>query len=108
MKNQDIIVVFVTAKDRRQGKLIARHLLEKNLAACVNITGAVESMYRWEGKIVADGEVLIIIKTRKALFRGLEAAVREKHSYSVPEIIALPVTAGHAPYLKWINDSTGE
>jgi periplasmic divalent cation tolerance protein len=107
MKSQDIVVVLVTAKNRRQGKSIARHLLEKNLAACVNITGAVESMYWWEGKIVDGGEVLLVIKTRKALFRQLEAAVREKHSYTVPEIIALPITDGYAPYLKWINDTAG-
>ena len=99
------IVVFITAKDKKEGEKIAWHLLDKKLAACVNIMPEVESFFWWEGKIDQSKEVLLIVKSKKILFSKIVKAVREVHSYSVPEIIALPVVAGFKNYLEWINNS---
>lgn len=100
------IVVYVTAKDRAEGRKIAQHLLDKKLAACVNIVNGIESHYRWEGKLEQSKEVLLVIKTRKALFAKLTKAVQEVHSYQIPEIIALPVVAGEKKYLTWLAGET--
>lgn len=105
MKPGEICVVLVTVKNKRQGRKIARALLENKLATCINFVDAVDSMYWWDGKIVSDKEVMLLIKTRKALFSHLETMVRALHSYAVPEIIALGMIAGHKPYLQWISDS---
>lgn len=100
------IVVYVTAKDTQEGRKIAGHLLSKKLAACVNIVPGVESHYRWQGKLEQSAEVLLIIKTRRALFAKLARAVKEVHSYEVPEIIALPIPAGEKKYLAWLAAET--
>ncbi len=100
------IVVYVTAKDLQQGRRIAQHLLERKLAACVNIINAVESHYRWQGKLEISAEVLLVIKTRQSLFAKLTKAVKEVHSYDVPEIIALPIIAGEKKYLAWLASET--
>ena len=102
----DHIVVLVTAPNSEEAESLAKLLLEKQLAACCNLLSGVRSLYRWEGKIADDQEVLLLIKTRADLFDRLKVAVLAVHSYSCPEIIALPVVAGHAPYLKWIDDNT--
>lgn len=99
------ITVFVTAKDKEEGQKIARHLLAEKLAACVNLVPGIESFFWWEGKVDQAQEVLLIAKTQKKLFNKIVKAVRAVHSYSVPEIIALPIAAGFKDYLKWINDS---
>ncbi len=100
------VVVYVTAKDLSEGRKIAQHLLTQKLAACVNIVNAVESHYHWEGKLEQSSEVLLVIKTRKALFAKLAKAVKQVHSYSVPEIIALPILAGEKKYLTWLAAET--
>ncbi len=102
------IVILVTAKDKEEARRIARHVLAHKLAACVNISAGVESFFWWENKIDTASEALLIIKSRKDLFKKIVAAVRAVHSYSVPEIIALPIVAGHKDYLKWISDSVCE
>jgi periplasmic divalent cation tolerance protein len=102
----DCIVVLVTAKDEDEASCIARVLVEKKLAACCNIVSGVRSIYQWEGAIADEREVLMIIKSRRELFASLEAEVRRRHSYSTPEIIALPITAGSEAYLNWIKQST--
>ncbi|RJQ21052.1 MAG: divalent-cation tolerance protein CutA [Nitrospiraceae bacterium] len=100
------IVVFITAPHEDLAASIARALVESRLAACANIIKGIRSIYAWQGKIEDDSEVLMIVKTRRELFDALSAKVKELHSYEVPEIIALPVTAGSEDYLKWLREST--
>ncbi len=100
------IVVLVTAKDHKEAKNISDKLIQDKLAACVNIIEGVRSLFWWEGKVDQANEVLLVIKTQKVLFKKLEKAVKSAHSYTVPEIIALPIVAGNQDYLKWIKDST--
>jgi periplasmic divalent cation tolerance protein len=100
------IVVLSTVPDTDTGRRIARAILERRLAACVNISGPLESLYWWEGKIQQDPEHLLVIKTREELFPALEEAVRSLHPYDVPEIIALPVRQGSSAYLDWIGAET--
>jgi periplasmic divalent cation tolerance protein len=100
------IVVLSTVPDTDTGRRIARAILERRLAACVNISGPLESLYWWEGKIQQDPEHLLVIKTREELFPALEEAVRSLHPYDVPEIIALPVGQGSSAYLDWIGTET--
>ncbi len=99
------IVVFVTASKQEEAEKIARTLLEKKLAACCNIIGGVRSLYWWQGKIADDNEVLLVIKSRADMFNEIKGTVVALHSYTVPEIIALPVAAGSEPYLNWIDQS---
>jgi len=99
------IVVFVTTKNSAEAKKIAQGLLAKKLIACANIIGGVQSFFWWEGKVDSAKEALLILKTSKACFKKLVLAVKALHSYSVPEIIALPIVAGSRDYLQWINKS---
>lgn len=100
------LVVFITAPDENEAADIAKALVEAKLAACVNIIKSIRSIYRWEGAIEDAQEVLMVAKTQRRHFSALSAKVRERHSYSVPEIIALPITEGSEDYLKWLNEST--
>ena len=102
----EYIVVLVTAKDENEASGIARVLVDKKLAACCNIVKGVKSIYRWEGAVQEDVEVLMLIKTRRELFDELEAEVKRLHSYTTPEILALPVAAGSHAYLDWLQQST--
>lgn len=97
--------VFVTAASRREARRIARSLLERRLVACANIIAGIESHYWWEGKIDHAREWLLVMKTRRSRFRAVERAVKQLHSYQVPEIIALPLVAGQADYLRWMDAS---
>ncbi len=97
------IVVFTTAANRKEASKIARALLRKRLAACVNIVEGVQSMFWWEGKVDCASECLLMIKSKRSLFTKIEKAVRSLHSYEVPEIIALPLCAGEKRYLRWID-----
>lgn len=98
--------VLVTCPDRDTGVAIAGALVEAKLAACANLLDGVTSIYRWKGEIQQDAEVLLLIKTRHACFAALKDKVNELHPYEVPEIIATDITAGNAPYLNWIDEST--
>jgi periplasmic divalent cation tolerance protein len=100
------IVVFITASKETEAVTIAKALVEARLAGCVNIIRGIRSIYRWQGNIEDDKEVLLIAKTTKKLFNSLEKKVKELHSYSVPEIIAMPITEGSKDYLQWLNDAT--
>jgi periplasmic divalent cation tolerance protein len=102
----DAIVVLITASSREEADRIARRLVEDRLAACVNIVPQVRSLFVWEQKLSQEDEVLLVIKSRRARFQQLAAAVKQIHSYSVPEIIALPVVMGSADYLRWVSEST--
>ena len=101
------ISVFITASNEDEAARIAHALVEARLAACVNIVKGIRSVYRWEGKVEDDSEVLMIVKTQKILFDQLANKVMEHHSYSVPEIIALPIVAGLENYMKWLKEETG-
>jgi periplasmic divalent cation tolerance protein len=101
------IVVLCTVPDKPAAQKIAEELLTARLAACVNLTGPIDSLYWWEGRIQRDSEVLMIIKTREELFDRLEEAVRRLHPYDVPEVVGLPIVRGSAPYLGWITEETG-
>ena len=98
------IVVYVTAGSAEEAEQLAQTVVGEKLAACVNRIKSVRSVYRWQGQVEQSDEELLIIKTRKDLFSALEKRVRELHSYSVPEIVALPVIAGSAGYLSWLHD----
>lgn len=101
----DAMIVLVTASDADEARRIGRELLERRLAACVNIL-PIGSMYWWEGVIEEASEALMIIKTRAARMEALIDAVRRAHSYDTPEIIGLPAAAGSPEYLQWIADET--
>ncbi|EDV99660.1 GH12292 [Drosophila grimshawi] len=101
-------VAFVTVPDKDSAKKLALGLIERKLAACVNILGKIESIYMWEGKINEDQEYLMMIKTRTTRIAELSKFVGENHPYSVPEVISLPIEAGNLPYLKWIMQTVPE
>jgi periplasmic divalent cation tolerance protein len=101
----DKVVIFVTAASRQECRRIARHLVEGKLAACVNITPTVESVYRWEGKVTAEKEFLMFIKSNRELFPDIKAEISKIHSYHTPEIICLPIIDGSRNYLQWMEDS---
>ena len=105
---QEFIIVYVTAGSPAEGERLARALVDERLAACVNRIATVQSVYRWEGKLEQSEEQLLIIKTQKRLFAALEKRVRELHSYSVPEIVALPIIDGSQDYLLWLGDQTND
>lgn len=98
-------IVFVTAKDIEEANKIAKALLEQKLAACVNIADNIKSLFWWEGKIDEANEVLMIIKSKKNLFKKLMETVKLNHSYTVPEIIAMNIEDGNSDYLDWIGES---
>ena len=101
-----VITALVTCPNRRVAEAIGRALVEERLAACANVVPGLTSIYRWQGRICRDAEVLVLLKTRRARFAALSRRVGELHPYSVPEIIALPVAFGAATYLAWIAEST--
>ena len=105
MDANQAIVVFITAAHSEEAARLADLLLERRLAACVQILPEMESVYRWQGKVERQKEVLLIAKTIKSRFDELESSVRAIHSYETPEIVALPLEAGSAPYLEWLNSS---
>ena len=101
----EFLVVYCTAPPE-EADALARTVVEEHLAACVNIV-PVHSCYIWEGKLNFDPEALLIIKTTRDGFEALRKRIVELHSYSLPEIIALPVAEGHQPYLDWVGRSVG-
>ncbi len=104
MKNE-YIVIYVTAKDKRQATTIATALLKDRLIACANVVPQITSIYTWKGKIEQSKEVLLILKTKKTSFHAVAKKVKSMHSYEVPEIIALPIVAGEKFYLSWLKES---
>ena len=102
----DGIIVLITAGSEEEAVRIGRALVEERLAACVNIVPTVRSLFFWEGKTQDSPESLLICKSRKPLIEQVISRVKSLHSYSVPEIIALPVIAGSSDYLDWVKDST--
>jgi periplasmic divalent cation tolerance protein len=101
----EAIVVFITTANTEDASRLAEMLVSQRLAACVQILPDVQSVYRWRGKIEREQEVLVIAKTIRSSFEKLEREVRAIHSYETPEIVALPLTAGSAPYLEWLGSN---
>lgn len=99
------IVVFITAGNRQEADNIAGVLVGEKLAACVNIVPAVSSVFWWQGKLDNADEFLLVAKSPVSLLEKIVARVKAVHSYTVPEIIAMPVLGGNADYLKWIDES---
>lgn len=100
------LIVFVTASNTDEAAKIGEKLVSERLAACVNIIPAIESIYRWEGKVARDNESLLIIKTTDERYLEVEQRVKELHSYTTPEVVALKIERGSEHYLKWLRDST--
>lgn len=104
--SRQVLVILVTAANQKEAVKIANAMVSANLAACANIVPAIQSIYRWKGKIVKGREILIILKSTKARYPALEQAIKELHSYETPEIIALSVSAGLNRYLAWVANET--
>ncbi|MFL6417043.1 MAG: divalent-cation tolerance protein CutA [Bryobacteraceae bacterium] len=102
----DYVVLFCTCCNETEARQIAEALVESRLAACVNLLRGIQSVYRWEGQVETAHEVLLIVKSRAEHFDALQTRITELHSYTIPEIIALPITAGSEKYLNWIREET--
>jgi periplasmic divalent cation tolerance protein len=102
-ENPGYVAVYVTVKEVEEARKIAKSLVKRRLAACVNILPEVESYFWWKDKLKAEKEIIIIIKTKATLLPELIKSVKRLHSYSIPEIIALPITGGSRDYLEWMD-----
>ena len=100
-------VVLVTAPDAETGARIARTLVEEQLIACANLVPGIRSIYRWEGRVADEAEVLLVLKTRASACAALAARVKALHPYELPEVVALPVVAGSEAYLDWVIAESG-
>mmetsp|Transcript_35778 Transcript_35778/g.93262 ORF Transcript_35778/g.93262 Transcript_35778/m.93262 type:complete len:154 (-) Transcript_35778:99-560(-) len=101
-------IAYVTVPSREAGKAIAADIIEKKLAACVNIIPGVESLYWWEGKMESSNELMMMIKTRTSLVPQLVERVKAMHEYDVCEVITSPIDAGNPAYMKWLDESTAK
>ena len=100
------LVVYMTAPDADHAARIGRLLVERRLAACVNVLGPVRSIYAWAGQVHDEGETAFVAKTWADRLDELTQAVRRNHPYDVPCVVALPVAGGSAPFLDWIREQT--
>lgn len=105
MTSEGTLVVLITAASTGEAATIGRTLVEERLAACVSVVPAVRSLFWWEGRLHEADESLLVVKTRRERYEALEARVRALHSYSVPEVLALPVESGFSGYLAWVRES---
>jgi len=103
MKDFEYVVLFITAADEEEARLISRVLLEQRKAACINIVPGVSSLFWWQGNIDSTQESLLVVKTRAMLVKEVVQLVKEIHSNDVPEIIALPIVGGNQDYLEWVD-----
>lgn len=102
----EVLIVLTSLPDRESARKLARHMIEQRLAACVNVLSECHSIYRWQGKIESAQEVPVLIKTTAARYSEVERAIQSQHPYELPEIVAVPVSAGLARYLAWIENET--
>jgi periplasmic divalent cation tolerance protein len=103
----DAIVVFCTCPDEASAERIGATLVEEYLAACVNRIPGITSTYRWKDEVQRDTEILLVVKTTRERFEALRKRIVELHPYELPEVIAVDIALGHAPYLAWIGAETG-
>lgn len=106
MPHTDALVVLTTVSNTEEALALVRALLERRLIACGTLLPGSRSLYRWEGKIADEQEVILLLKTRAPRLEALEVAFGELHPYKVPELLALPVSAGLGRYLRWIDAET--
>jgi len=104
----DKIVVLNTCSNMEEAERLARLLVDGRLAACVNIVPGVRSVYRWQGKVESAEECLLLIKSSRPLFEQLRAELEKAHNYEVPEVLAVPILGGAAPYLDWLQSNLQE
>lgn len=104
----DYVQVLTTAASEEEAGEIAALLVERKLAACVQVVGPIVSRYRWQGEVEEEREWQCLVKTTRATYERVEAAIREIHSYDEPEIIATSIVAGSAGYLAWIDENVGD
>jgi periplasmic divalent cation tolerance protein len=104
--SKSAVVVLVTASSNEEAEEIGKTVVDLGLVACSNVVQGIQSIFRWDNQVNVESECLIIMKTSLDRFSELETVIRQHHSYSVPEIIALPIIAGSAPYLEWIKNET--
>lgn len=102
----EFIVIYCTVPNKKEGQEIAKALIEHNLAACVNILDKMESIFSWDGELCEEKEALMMIKTKRELFDKVKFIIQKLHSYTVPEIIAMPIIEADETYLKWIAHET--
>jgi periplasmic divalent cation tolerance protein len=102
------LVVLCTVGKVEDAEWMAREVVERHLAACVNVLPPMTSVYRWKGEIERTEEVLMVIKTTADRFDALREAILSMHNYELPEVIAIQITAGHAPYLAWLDAAVGD
>ncbi len=102
---EEVLVILTTWPDVEKARAAAHILVEEKLAACANLLPAVESIYRWQGKVETGAEVLMVLKTTATRYSALEIRIQALHSYEVPEIVALRVADGLPQYLQWVMDS---
>jgi periplasmic divalent cation tolerance protein len=99
------LLVFSTVGDADDAERVARDLVERRLAACVNIVPGLTSVYRWKGKVETEAELLLVIKTTRDRFEALREALLSVHPYEVPEVVGVPIESGHEAYLSWLHES---
>lgn len=104
----EFIQVITSVDSEEKAEEIARKLLEQRLAGCVQVLGPIKSRYWWEGKLEEAQEWLCLIKARASDYKAIEASIKEVHPYTVPEILAMPITQGNPDYLDWLRRETGE
>ncbi|MCS7061158.1 MAG: divalent-cation tolerance protein CutA [Anaerolineae bacterium] len=102
----EVIQIITTTERFEDAQKIASYLVEEGLAACVQISGPITSLYRWQGRIETAQEWQCVIKTRAALYEQVEQTIRSRHPYQTPEILAMPVVRGSAAYLDWLAEAT--
>jgi periplasmic divalent cation tolerance protein len=108
MNENEYIQIITTTDSKDLAKKIACTLVEKKLAACAQVSGPIESTYEWQNKIENTEEFYCFIKTRKSLYKEVESCIKSLHSYSVPEIIALPIIDGNTSYLEWLDNAVAK
>ena len=106
-KPTDVVTVIMTAPNAETAEELGRTLVSERLAACANVVPNIVSMYWWEGELQRDDEAMVILKTVRQRAEALEARAVELHPYSVPEVLVLAVSGGHAPYLDWVGSEVG-